>query len=104
MKMIPSIYPALTRFLWDYQEELSDRAEHYKARYVEGGALATQLGLEDFPSPMEEKVQLAEKLKKRYQDKTQWFLNVNKRKMMMKQQEEEAEAEKKKVAKIEKKL
>ena len=104
MKMIPGIYPALTRFLWDYQKELSGRAEQYKARYVEGGARATQLGLEDFPSPMEEKKQLAEKLKKRYEDKTQWFLKVNKRKMMMKQQEEESEAEKKKVAKVDKKL
>eukprot|EP00090_Calanus_glacialis_P004185 TRINITY_DN13097_c0_g1_i2.p1 TRINITY_DN13097_c0_g1~~TRINITY_DN13097_c0_g1_i2.p1 ORF type:complete len:896 (-),score=340.30 TRINITY_DN13097_c0_g1_i2:90-2777(-) len=103
MKMIPSIYPALARFLWDYQEELIDRAEQYKAKYVEGGALASQLDLEDFESPMEEKKQLAEMLEKRYEDKHQWFLKTKKRKLMMKQQEEEAGSGKK-VGKVVKKL
>ena len=103
MKMIPSIYPALARFLWVYQEELIHRAEQYKAKYVEGGALASQLDLEDFESPMEEKKQLAEMLEKRYEDKHQWFLKTKKRKLMMKQQEEEAGSGKK-VGKVEKKL
>ena len=103
MKMIPSIYPALARFLWDYQEDLSDRAEQYKASYVEGGALATQLDLEDFESPMEAKKKLAEKLDKRYEDKHQWFLKTKKRKMLMKQQEEEAGV-RKKFGKVQKKL
>eukprot|EP00092_Neocalanus_flemingeri_P001499 GFUD01001600.1.p1 GENE.GFUD01001600.1~~GFUD01001600.1.p1 ORF type:complete len:865 (+),score=362.31 GFUD01001600.1:341-2935(+) len=104
MKMIPSMYPALVRFLWDFQEELEDRAEQYKAKYVEGGTLATHIDMEDFQTPLEEKKQLAEKLVKRHEDKHQWFLKMNKRKLLLqKQEEEEDERSGKKSAKVDKK-
>ena len=53
MEMIPSIYPALTRFLWDYKQDLDDRAEQYKARFVEGGHLTKEF--DGFQTPLEEK-------------------------------------------------
>jgi len=90
LKMIPSIYPALARFLWDYQEELDERAEQYKSKYSEGSGLSGQMELEDFQSAFAEKKELAEKLEKRYENKHQWFLKVNKRKLDLEKQEAEA--------------
>ena len=100
MKIIPSLYPALVRFLWDYQEELDDRAEQYKAKYAEGGTLASQLGMGESESPLEEKKQLADKLVKRHEDKHQWFLRMKKRKLLAKEQEEQVGSGEK-VAKVE---
>jgi len=97
MWMIPSIYPALARLLWDYKQDLDDRAEHYKARYVDGGTLATQLDFDGFNTPLEEKKILAEELLKKHKDKQHFFNRVNKRKL--KQQEEEESA----ASKVEKK-
>jgi len=90
MKMIPSIYPALARLLWDYKQDLDDRAEHYKARYVDGGALASQLDFDDFQTPLQEKKTLVDKLAKKHQDKQLFFNRVNKRKL--KEQEEATSA------------
>jgi len=86
MKMIPSIYPALTRLFWDYLEEMEDRGLHYKARYVEGDVLSTEFD-KKFPSPVEEKKQLVKQLVKRHEDKHQWFLRMKKRKLLEKGEE-----------------
>lgn len=100
MKIIPSLYPALVRFLWDYQEELDDRAEQYKAKYAEVGTPASQLLTGESESPLEEKKQLADKLVKRHEDKHQWFLRMKKRKLLAKEQEEQVGSGEK-VAKVE---
>merc|ERR1711915_21105 len=94
MKIIPSMYEALKRFLWDYQEELKERAELYKLKNGQDDAEGMEeldLGLR-IPSQVTSKKALAEKLAKRHEEKNQWFENVRKRKLLeMKEQEEEEE-------------
>merc|ERR1719483_1987360 len=89
MEMIPSLYPTLARFLWDYQIELDNKAEQYKAKYAVSSGLRTQPSMEDLKCPLEEKKQEATELVKMQEDKHLWFMKVNKRRIMMKQQEEE---------------
>lgn len=69
------------RWLSDYVEELLERAEQYKMNH--GVDMET-----DIETPYLRKTQLAEKLKKRHEDKHQWFLNVKKRKLLEKQEQE----------------
>ena len=68
-------------------EELLERAEQYKMNH--GVDMDT-----DIETPYLRKTQLAEKLKKRHEDKHQWFLNVKKRKLMEKEQQESKAADK----------
>ena len=85
------------RFLWDYQDELKERAEQYKFRHGPDdvtGMEELDLGLK-IPSQMTSKKALANKLAKRHEEKNQWFENVRKRKLLeMREQEEEEEAAK----------
>ena len=88
MRFIPSIYPALKRFLWDYQEELNDKAEQYKAKHQEKDKLASHLKLEHFPTPLEEKQEIIDKLKRRHVEKTHFYSKIKKQKTLLREQDE----------------
>ena len=49
----------------------------------------------DIETPYLRKTQLAEKLKKRHEDKHQWFMNVKKRKLLEMQQQESKDTDEK---------
>jgi len=96
MNLIPGMYPALVRFLRDYHQGLHDNAEHYKAKWVEGGHLVTQLDKQHSPVPgnIKEKAELIEKLAKQYEEKKAWIADQNRRRWLEKQQDKEAGAKK----------
>jgi len=82
--LIPSIYPALTRFLSDNQEELVENVEKYKLKNVERGSITKHLNFENSQSSAEKK-QLADKFVEKNEVKHQWLMKVNRRKVLMRQ-------------------
>ena len=105
--IIPSVYPALKRyvvcvshypiicfsfikenffrFFAEYLLELEERGDQYKAKYEPEANHGVGTGIDE-DSPFMTKKQLAEKLEKRHEDKHQWFINVKKRKLLEKEQ------------------
>ena len=78
------------RFLWDYQDELKERADLYKFKNGQEDG-EDELGLK-LPSQLTSKKALAEKLARRHEEKNQWFENVKKRKLLEKKEQEDDQA------------
>jgi len=85
LKFIPSIYPALEKFLWDFVEDLRDRSSEYKIKNTAGGRIKSHVDL-DMMTPLDEKKRLADKLIKRHEEKQAYFQKL-KRKQLQKQED-----------------
>ena len=101
LNLIPSMYPAMEKFLEDYKLELQDRADQYKQKH---SGLDLPTPEEDFEerqkmeksarkaddtlmSPLERKKRKAEELAKKHEEKHQWYNNMKLRKTLEMQQE-----------------
>ena len=101
LNLIPSIYPALEKFLEDYKLELQDRADQYKQKHSGLDLPTPEENFEERQktekgvrkeddtqmSPLERKKRKAEELAKKHEEKHQWYNNMKLRKTLEMQQE-----------------
>ena len=88
MRMIPAMYPAITRLFSKHLLNLKRLEENYKAKFGEQGSVTSNIPLGSTPASGEEKKKLAEMLQKRYEEKLQWSSDMKHRSLLHKEQEE----------------
>jgi len=90
MKMIPALYPAITRLFWKHILDIKRWEKGYKTKFGENGCVgSSSIPIGSTPSNEDEKKQLAEMLQKRYEQKLQWSSDLKHRSLLLKKQEDE---------------
>lgn len=83
LNLIPSLYPAISRWMWDHCADMVEKGEQYRHKFCEASEediSVIEMGL--VQSPLQEKQLLAEKLEKRYQMKEDMYKRINRKKEM----------------------
>lgn len=85
--LIPSIYAPLARFFSNNQASQAKKTKKYNTRNVDRGSLTKHLKFDNSLSNFEKK-KLANEFVEKHEDKHQWLLKINKRKVLMKKMED----------------
>lgn len=81
LPLIPSLYPALERWMWEHCQDMERRGEQWKQKYG-GEQLGEGPRLEGVVSPLEKQQELVAKLDLKHQGKMDLFGRINRKKAL----------------------